>query len=774
MNSQSEAQVKHGYWGGSPAGLPCFHYTGMLCTAPEGTEESGPIGVQDPFFLIGNYGLTLFVHASGRYQLMSCERGFARLNHHGGDSAVGASVSARATIDGKPYDLIGSQSALSRSAKRAFGVGWARFTYEFEEGLEIERTLFTVPSEDTCDRVSGFRTEVRLTNRGSAVRSIRFSEGMEVRYHLANWSNPPKGRQRARYPVTCEVEGRVLRASFQPQADRDYVFAERDDQAQADGFPAQVILEAAGEVSLGHEGRQDDGEAVWVEFGKLLEPGQQAVLSWKTGYAFPDNPWVRISGRLDLSLAEADGLWAQRIPVLPAETVDATQELRWHAATLHAMATWDQFHEQTFIPQGTVYEYALGVAACTRDHAQHALPVCHYDPDLARSVLLYLAKHTDARGRLRTSDEGTGYFPVGADQKSDNELYALWLAAEYLKATRDSRTLELEVPFDGMSRAGSGTLLDRLVRWFRFLRDAVHVGPNGLVRLMCSDWNDCFYGFLRDLPYAQIFHTAESTLNTTLAIHVLGELALALESLAGLQPDALAERPELAVERESIRLAKALRSYRADLLEAFIRDWGDAPFPVRARVGEKVAIGQDELFLEPLGFILAIPEIPKERKVGLCQEIEARLMNGEVLGARQRERPGTRESGGIWYALNGNLLVGLATLDSSKARDLARRMSLRHHAAEFPHRWVGQWSGPDSYDSSAVLLPDGSSQSFSWSADYASNRRPGGHNRYLDPFPVFCAHAHAWPLMAHFLTQSRPLENPQPASGQLEQPPGLR
>jgi len=41
---------------------------------PQGMEDT------DPWFILGNYGLTLFPHASGSYQLLHTERSFSRLH----------------------------------------------------------------------------------------------------------------------------------------------------------------------------------------------------------------------------------------------------------------------------------------------------------------------------------------------------------------------------------------------------------------------------------------------------------------------------------------------------------------------------------------------------------------------------------------------------------------------------------------------------------------------------------------------------------------------
>ena len=114
-------------------------------------------------------------------------------------------------------------------------------------------------------------------------------------------------------------------------------------------------------------------------------------------------------------------------------------------------------------------------------------------------------------------------------------------------------------------------------------------------------------------------------------------------------------------------------------------------------------------------------------------ELQNRLLANEAFGPRQIEKPtprsgtpqGSRENGGFWYALNGPVVLGVATFDPAAARDLLRRMTFSNFAAHFPDYWTGRWSASDSLDSS--LLPTtGLSTGIPW-----------------------CAHAHAWPLYCY-------------------------
>jgi cellobiose phosphorylase len=108
------------------------------------------------------------------------------------------------------------------------------------------------------------------------------------------------------------------------------------------------------------------------------------------------------------------------------------------------------------------------------------------------------------------------------------------------------------------------------------------------------------------------------------------------------------------------------------------------------------------------------------------------------MGPRQIERPkpnpvtppGSRENGGFWYALNGPVVLGVATFDRAAAENLLRQMTFANFARHYPAYWTGQWSASDSLDSS-LLKTSGLSIAIPW-----------------------CAHAHAWPLYCYLRLHS--------------------
>jgi len=326
-------------------------------------------------------------------------------------------------------------------------------------------------------------------------------------------------------------------------------------------------------------------------------------------------------------------------------------------------------------------------------------------------------------------------------QTSDQQLYLFMLLAEYLRATKDVSVLVDDLPYYPIEAGAHGAGLDRVRQAFCYMRDRVGAGSHGLMRLWNSDWNDAFYFWAGDVPYNRMFATAESHMNTAMAVVVLGDLA---DQLAASGSD-----QRLASHRREIGdLVDAFREYRTRLLSAFMKDWGARAFPRRIYVQDEQAVGADTMWLEPQAFTLLIPEVRADRRAALLSEIDARLMKGEALGARQIESPeahpgwevGSRENGGFWYALNGPLILGVGTFDHARAEDLLQQMSFAHFAQRFPTFWAGQWSASDTIESSLI----------------ASEGLPDQTWTFAD-VPVYCAHAHAWPLYCYLrLREQRP------------------
>ena len=722
-----------GEWLDDAYGLPCYHYAGPLRFQASPRQNGTVMIPDDPLFLIGNYRLTLFTHASGVYQILTGERAWGRVNQ--GDEPYSGANQARVEVSGKTYDLIGPDQPAAISATKHFGVGFARYDYALSPSLQVSRLLSALPSTAPEDGSSAFLVQVRLRNTGSTQLTTRYTESARAHYQqiFAPWAAEKNESTWTADPPTS-LNPRTSLVSFTPKPKRKMTFPPKGQMCLLEEFPPSLFVHSLDE-SVSAFAAPDTAKnlSVGVNWSGSLKAGEERELSFLIGYqrnaslesietlARKLHPPQSSSERSNGSAFGKE--WRQVIPAFTQESDGSLRrELQWNAAVLEAMATWREYYNETVVPQGTVYDYTWGNMASSRDLAQHALPLCHTNPRVARSVLRFLMKRTVPDGEIKLNDEGFGWSPSGAQQTSDQQLFFFLLLAEYLRVTKDASVLRDQIEYYPMNCSGRDTGLAHVRQAFLFLRDRISTGPHGIVRRWNSDWNDMFFFWPTSMPYNRMFEEGESHMNSAMAIVILGDLANAFD----------------ATEPAASTLTAAMREYRSQLLTSWMTDLGDRAFPRRAWTSYSSALGDKEMWLEPQGFALLIPEFSMDRKRRLFAELKQRLLTGESMGARQIEKPveqpgtpgGSRENGGFWYALNGPLILGVATFDPQAARDLLHRMTFANFAQSFPEYWTGRWSASDSLDSS-ILKTNGLSENI-----------------------VYCAHAHAWPLYCWLRLQS--------------------
>jgi len=482
-------------------------------------------------------------------------------------------------------------------------------------------------------------------------------------------------------------------------------------------------LDAAG-VSTAAEKDAHGGDWIGVRTTRTLAPSEEKAFHCIIGYAFAAAEIGRAAEALTAAVDSAhepqfQRMWSNAIPKFAEEhDMDLRREMRWNAGVLEQMTTWREYYDETVVPQGTVYDYEWGNMASSRDLAQQALPMCHTNPAIARSTLRFIMKRTIPDGEIKLDDMGFGWAPHSGRLTSDQQLYFFLLLNEYLRATGDATILTERIAYYPVECANTGTGVDHVRDAFLFLRDRVSVGSHGLVKLWNSDWNDMFFWWPISEPYNNVFDQSESHMNTAMAVVILGDLAATLKKF-----DRSDEGPELLA---------AVEQYREQLLKAFMADWGARPFPRRMYFQDK-AVGEDEMWLEPQGFTLLIPELAEERKKALFGEIQNRLVKGEAMGMKQIEKPiakpgtkaGAREDGGFWYALTGPVVLGADSFDRGAAKEMFRRLTFANFTRSYPEYWTGQWSASDALDAS-MLPTAGLSQNI-----------------------VYCAHPHSWPLYCY-------------------------
>jgi len=721
-----------GAWFDDDCGMPAYHYTGPL-NFPESPmgygferEPQKYLG-DDPYFLLGNPRLKMFSHASGHYQLLTGERAWGRLNQ--GEQRWSGDNQATATIDGKRHELIGMNAQAALGAEKRFGVGFARYDYRLGE-TKITRLLSVAPSRQVRDGSSAFLVQVQLRNEGRKPVKISFAETARANYMqaLAFWDS---GATEVRWTndEPRQTGDTFVSASFTAHGRRLMTFPAQGAMSRLEGNPPTLFLKAFdGAQAFFEKGAQTH---LGAKFECDLPAGEQRNFAFIVGYTreLSSSQLEPMIGRvaegakrpIRTASAFADE-WQTKLPTLNHETdAGLRREMRWDAAVLEQLATWREYYDETVIPQGTMYDFAWGLMASNRDLAQQALPLCHTNPELAKSTLRFILKRCLPDGDIKLNDEGYGWSAHSSMSTSDQQLHFFLLLSEYLRKTKDTSILDESIGYYPAENGGSGTGWAHVRQAFLFLRDRISTGPHQLVRLWNSDWNDMFYAVPTKHPYNDMFTSSESLMNTAMAVVLLKELPDRLESTG---------------RSEAKELAAAMREYRAELLQAWNHDLGERSFPRRAWLNGQESCGEKDMWLEPQGYALQIPEMSLDRKRKVISEVENRLMAGEALGARQMEKPainegmqivqpGTRENGGFWYSLNGPLILGVASIDRARAWTMLRNMTFSNFSEHFPNYWPGRWTHADAVDASVSK-----------------------HNG-MAPIPVFCAHPHAWPLYCY-------------------------
>jgi cellobiose phosphorylase len=721
-----------GEWFDDDLGLPAFRYTGALTfpNSPIGyafEEKPQPYLGDDPYFLLGNYRLTLFAHASGVYQLFTGERAWGRMNQ--GEKRWSGANRATVSVDGQRHELVGMDSAAAKAAEKRFGIGFALYGYKLGT-TTITRRLSVAPSRDMRHGSSAVLVQTRLRNDGRTHLKISYEEATIACYRQAmSWWDTGAREVTWSNDAPHLMGDDFAAASFTAHGKRPLTFPPDGEMSRLEAHPPTLFVKTLGAMKAFVE--SDAKTSVGARVTCELAPGEQKDFAFIFGYTRDLSApqlasmltELRAGAEQPITVASAFASeWRKKLPELANESDKVLRrEMRWNAAVLEQMVTWREYYDETVIPQGTMYDYIWGWMASSRDLAQQALPLCHTNPELARSTLRFIMKRTLPDGEIKLNDEGYGWASHTAMLTSDQQLHFFLLLNEYLRKTKDFSVLDERIGYYPAERAGSDTGWAHLRQCFLFLRDRISTGPHGLVKLWNSDWNDMFYFLPTKLPYNDMFSTAESLMNTAMAIVLLKEL------------------PELLHNAENnlaAPIVAAMQEYRAELLQSWLWDLGERKFPRRAWLGNNESCGEREMWVEPQGYALQIPETPAAQKQALLAEIEKRLIDGEALGARQKEKPtvyegmevaqpGTRENGGFWFSLNGPLILGVNSFDHEKAWAMLRRMSFANYAERFPEYWPGRWSNADSVDSTA-----------------------GAHNG-MTPIPVYCAHPHAWPLYCY-------------------------
>ena len=743
-SARSLASVSRiGGWSSDARDLPTYEVTAALPVATRDASGAAYPLDPDPFFLIGNDRLSLFANASGFYRLMTGERAWARMNQPIGDAAPNqATLSVNRRGETSSFQLLGLDGVAANPAlsRRTFGCGYASHALSPGAGVEVVRTLSIPPFKDDGQGVPAAVVTVRLKNTGRSACDITYREAVLSSVSLTIERNAPEPQRTVRFTNRLERGASGLHLLSHPQAHADDpgILRGRDEANRYDVAPPSLLLAVndVADATLALTSRKVSAGAteLTAEARLTLASGESRELTFIVGLCPTGSADALLAFGRDLEPAR-DGVhfasdWSEALDTFQSVADPVfKRELTWNAHALLAMATYSAFYDQTFIPQGMTYDYEMGMTAAPRDQFQHAMAAAYFRPGLAKSTIRHALSKMTPAGEIKYTEFGYGETSNSAWNTSDQQLYLFQALGEYLRITGDLAFMEEETTWLPREAGFKGSVIEKLDRAVTYLRDEVSTGAHGLVRLMNSDWSDMVYA---DTSVLRHFWGASSHMNSAMVMAVLPNL---IEQLDRYIPVA---SPKGAVFANRARGSLAL--YLDRITTAMMRDMDGRTFSRRIYLSNDLAFGVDDMHIEPQSFLLQAPSFPVERKRRLWAEVQARLLAGEVVGPRQREKPVEHgliepfvsENGGFWYSLGGQMITGVATFDKPAALALLRRMTFDTYARNYPDYWTGLWSGADTINA----VPSG---------PLAGLPRPDNNGQWTS-FASYCAHVHAWPI----------------------------
>ena len=484
--------------------------------------------------------------------------------------------------------------------------------------------------------------------------------------------------------------------------------------------------------------------ALLLERNLKLQPQESRTLFFLYGYK-PQG--FEINALVAKYSADPAGLWSRSSAAWKTDGVRFStpaepwveRETSWHNYYLRSNLTYDSFFRQHILSQGHVYQYIIGFQGAARDPLQHTLPFIFSKPEIARAVIRYTLKEIQSDGSIPYGIVGSGVPMPAIFRPSDQDMWLLWCASEYVLATRDKDFLDEKIPIypRQVANPGDPTVRGLLQRSYTHLTQDLGVGRHGLMRLSNGDWNDEVV-VMRSSTASQassgeVRQQAESVLNAAMASYVLDYYAQMLAFIGETSP-ANEARAKAKAQREAVRATWQGKWFR------------------RAWLGPQLGwLGEDHVWLEPQPWAIIGGAATPEQRATLITSLNDLVRKPSPIGAlvqsqgdpTMNSKVGTMTNGGIWPSINGTLIWALALVDGAQAWDEWKKNSLALHANVYPDIWYGIWSGPDTYNSVLSKYP-GQTMFFDHSADEQGAHADSGLN-WTD-FPVMNMHAHAWPL----------------------------
>ncbi len=700
------ADSRYGHWT-QRDGVPAFVYDAdhEILAAAEWDPLIAP-PTRRHWLMVGNRSVQLHAANDGTVGLFDEGDGLRWLT---APDPVGTGVSIVEDPSGVRWGTAVALRPPGPPPRRAFGPTWFEVCVTCA-GLRLERLILCPEGETPWVLV---RVRLHLRADAAAARALTHIEQWAVRPRFLHFLEDARSRDdravaEVAYDVAVHTTGLEARERWAADAGCPI------------GPPATLVLERLGDTPGTAAAQGAPHPTLEIHTAIELGPGETRDLWFRFGRA--DGKPVRDpAGLLRTSL----NALAARLPRASAEAAPAaTREIPWHVAVLTGAAARDRVLGDHTLNQGSTYAFVMGFNGAARDPLQHALPLVYCEPDLALSVLRNTCAWATPDGDLPYSLDGAKRPNPFVFRPSDQNLWALWLAAEYAAATGDVAAFEAPLAYHPAHGGSTVPLWEHLRRQFRFFIDRVGRGAGGHVRILNADWNDMAIEE-SGVDRAQMIERGGSVLNSAMAAWVLpvfGGLAARVGEMA---------------------LAAEARAVADDLRGRVAAAWNGRWFH-RAYAPDGTPIGDRDCWLEPQPWAIlcgAAREAP-----ALLDLIDAWHRAGSPLGARARWPPtealraagtwGDGTLGGVWYAINMTLAWAAAKVRPALAWDEWRRMSLAAHTAAYPEVWEGTLSGPDCWNG-----PESSRPGRTWAVVPL--------NFAMQAFPVNNQHSHAQPVLAY-------------------------
>jgi hypothetical protein len=714
--------------------LPAFVYDADQDSLPE--AEWDPLlypPTRRHWLMLGNRAIQMQVANDGTVALFDESNGLRWLT---APDPTGTGVSIIEEAGSKIWGSDFSMHAGDTPPVRTFGPTWFEIR-DSHEGLALQRTILC-PEGDAPWLLVHVR--LQLGAEATEARSFRHIERWALNPRFLNLlGNREQRRANALLAVSYQVElseagWRALEIFASPDEPGDVGRA----AATLFGPPATMVLERLGETTATPSQAGTPHPILEMHSDLTLQPGESRDLWFRFGRE--DGQTVSEPQTL---FAESLSALSERLPRAQANRApEAEIEVPWNSALLTGGAARDELIGGHTLDQASTYSFEVGFNGAARDPLQHALPLVYIEPDLALSVLRNTSAWASPDGDLPYALDGAKRPTPILFRPSDQNLWALWLAAEYAAATGDLEAFDEPLSYHPQYSVPAVPLREHLRRQFRFFVDFVGRGARNHVRILNADWNDNAIAE-SGVPAAEMIEAGSSVLNSAMACWVL-------RIFAGLA-DRLGEED----------LARESRSQADDLRQLVAAAWNGRWFD-RAYAPDGNPVGSDDCWLEVQPWAILCGAATPEQARTLLETIDQGHRDGSPLGARVRWPPddarveqgtwGDATSGGTWYAINMTLIWAAARVAPQLAWDEWRRMSLAAHAAAYPSIWEGTLSGPDSWNAPESLRPGRT-----WGAPPLLA---------MQAFPVNNLHSHAQPLLAYLrLLGVEPTERGSLATG---------